>query len=112
MAVMIYGVLAQVWVRIAAEIAVTESRKVPRDPLRRAGIVLEEAGEAFKEAMDLTRDHAMNTTGITPQEAAMANAALDNVIRQKLREELVQTASAAMRVLAAMEAEDNGEVDS
>lgn len=59
----------------------------PRDPQRRAAIVLEEAGEAHKEAMDLT--------GLKPRGD-----------RENLRHELIQTAAMCYKALIAMTRED------
>jgi NTP pyrophosphatase (non-canonical NTP hydrolase) len=76
------------------ELALTSHRQCPADPLRRAALVAEEAGEALKAALDLTRS-------VKPD----ANT---SKAREELRRELVQTATMALRVLTAMEEEDKG----
>ena len=77
---------------VADELSLTQHRPLPADPLRRVALVAEEAGEALKEALDLTRP-------TLPAE--------DRAYRRKmLRIELTHTISVATRVLAAMVEED------
>lgn len=70
------------------ELARTKDRVLPTDPLRRTALVVEEAGEALKEALDFTR-------------------APFTAVSWRLREELVQVAAMAVRVLGAMDEEDS-----
>jgi hypothetical protein len=79
---------------ITDELTATAHRQLPADPLRRAALVAEEAGEALKCALDLTRVSAPSRNTAT--------------IRAELRTELVQTAAMAQRVLIAMDEEDRG----
>ena len=71
----------------------------PRDYLRRVALVVEEAGEAMKEALDLTRE--------APEGYPLSGYRGSRV---SLRKELVQTASTAITALLAMEQEDKGEI--
>jgi hypothetical protein len=68
------------------------------DPLRRAALVCEEAGEALQAALDLTRE----VTGLPADEYA----ALRGHQVRMLRQELVEAAAAAMRALSMMEIEN------
>ncbi len=79
---------------VEAEMDKSAGRRVPVDPLRRAALVAEEAGEALKAAVDLTR------TSIPSHEIVS--------VRGELRDELVQTVAMALRVLMAMSDEDRG----
>lgn len=72
--------------------AYREHSTLPADPLRRTAIVVEEAGEALQEALDLTR----------PSLPIRSR----HLVREQLRIELTQTAAAAINVLVAMEEED------
>lgn len=72
------------------------------DPLRRTAIMCEEAGEALKAAVDLTRDWAMNTTSMAP-EAVIDKVRIDT---QKMQDDLylevIQTGAMAVKLLVAM----------
>lgn len=81
--------LCSVWQMIEAERYRTKDRPFPTDPLRRAGIVLEEAAEVHKEAM------AMGRTWRHPPEAIAQ-------FRANMFEEAVQTAAATINLLVAM----------
>ena len=59
----------------------------PTDPLRRTAIMCEEAGEALREALDLTNP----------------NSSYNN--KRDLRHETIQTAAMAIRLLQAMMSE-------
>jgi hypothetical protein len=85
---------ASVYDAINRELEITAVRALPMDPLRRAALVAEEAGEALKCALDLTR------ASLPPGKVAP--------VRADLRLELVQTATMAVRVLSAMDEEDRG----
>ena len=78
---------------VVAEMQANAHRPVPPDPLRRAAIVAEEAGEVIKAALDFTRGNATMRDGA-------------DRIRGELVKELVQTASTAIRVLVAMKEEE------
>ena len=60
------------------------------DVLRRVAIIAEEAGEAVKAALDLTRPSNPDYT----------------LLRAELREEVVQTAAMCVKMLMMMERED------
>jgi NTP pyrophosphatase (non-canonical NTP hydrolase) len=62
------------------------------DPLRRAALVAEEAGEALQEALDLTR-------ASLPREQFAPT-------RERLKNELTHTAAMAVKALIAMREED------
>jgi hypothetical protein len=66
----------------------------PKDPLRRTAITVEEAGEAMREALDLTNPRTTDRTQLRR-------------IRERLYKEAVQTAATAIKLLAAMRDEDN-----
>ena len=63
----------------------------PMDPLRQTALMCEEAGEALKEAINLTRPRAHN----------------QKRSRQKLRREVIQTAVMAIRMLITMDYEED-----
>lgn len=63
------------------------------DPVRRVGIIVEEAGEAMREALDLTRP------GVSLREDEKDN------IKSNLYKETVETAATAIRLLKAMHEE-------
>lgn len=71
-------------------------RLLPEDPLRRVALVVEEAGEAIKEALDYTRIPRTN-----PSISVIVH-------RARIRIELAQTAAMAIRVLEAMLTEERG----
>jgi hypothetical protein len=75
----------------------------PRDPLRRVAIMVEEAGEALKDAVDLTRP--INVAG-HPDYVAYVESELKQK-RKDMRRELVQTAAMCVKALLAMRREDN-----
>lgn len=85
---------ARVFSLVLGELKRTEMRQLPADPLRRCALVAEEAGEVLSEALDLTRPY----TG--PVQVGGTAA------RHRMRTELVQCASMAITVLAAMARED------
>lgn len=88
---MIGGVLADVWDDVEAEMF--RAKKLhpayPEDDLRRTCLVVEEAGEALKEAIDLTRP------GARP-----------DFFRPRLYAELVQVAAKAVHQLQVMKQEE------
>ena len=83
---------ARVLLLVIDELKRTELRPLPVDPLRRVALVNEEAGEALQAALDYTR--------------GSADTILDPRHRERMRTELVQTASTAINALAAMVRED------
>lgn len=82
------------WTEIWTEIrrASIDHPNYPTDPLRRTALVCEEAGEALREALDLTRVPSMPNNRITD-------------CRSRLRAELVQTAAMAVRYIIEMDAD-------
>lgn len=68
--------------------------RYPADPLRRTAIMVEEAGEAIKDALDLTRSRVVTSMRE------------DDDLRTRLRHEVVQTAAMAIKMLVAMNRED------
>lgn len=97
-------VLSVIWTQIQAEIerAAAKHPRYPTDPLRRTAIMVEEAGEAIQAALDLTRDWAINTTGLTSEQTADKMRRIVDDARYKLFDETVQTAAMAIRLLVAM----------
>lgn len=77
---------------VTDELLLTSHRALPADPLRRVALVAEEAGEAVKAALDLTRPT------LPAHDIAYK--------RKELRKELVQTVAMGLRVLEAMAEED------
>jgi hypothetical protein len=82
---------------IEIEMARSAHRSLPVDPLRRAALVVEEAGEALKAALDLTRPNC------DMSESARIS------LRQDLYNELKQTAAMAIRAMMAMAQEEVAE---
>lgn len=84
---MVVKISPQIIDRIEDELAWAELQhpNFPIDPLRRAALMCEEAGEALKEALNLTRG--------------------DPTRREPLRHEVVQTAAMAIKLLQAMDEE-------
>jgi hypothetical protein len=89
---------ATVMSRVCAEIerARSKHREFPgnNNPVRSAGIICEEAGEAMKDALDVTRE------GNNPSRR--------DYLRIALRTEIVQVAAMAILWLEMMENEDQG----
>ena len=79
------AVVHAAWVEMQAQ----GGRSYPKDPLRQAALVCEEAGELMKEALDLTRP----TRGL----GTMARRAS---IRRRIINEAVHTAVMAIRMAA------------
>ena len=79
------------------ELAVAEAvhPTYPSDPLRRTALVAEEAGEAVREALDLTRS-SLPAAQLAPT-------------RKRLERELIHTAAMAVKALIAMREEDERE---
>lgn len=69
----------------------------PRDPQRRIAIMVEEAGEALRESLDLTATQDC----LDPKRSEPKSE-----IRARLRRELVHTAAMAIKALVAMSRED------
>ncbi len=64
--------------------------ELPADPLRRAALILREAGEALEEALWLTRPGSPNSVAV----------------RGRLYTEIAQTAAVAIRCMDAMSKEE------
>lgn len=99
MAVMLNdGPVIRVWMLISTELerALEKHPVTPKDPLRRTAIICEEAGEALREAVDLTR----------PPQGETSHPGTYTEIRERLRHEIIQTGAMAFRMLLAMDAED------
>jgi hypothetical protein len=76
---------------IITEIKSGDHRPYPKDMLRRAALVAEEAGELIKATVDLTRD----VPGTVPGEG----------LRGRVYNEAKQTAAMAIKLMAAMRAD-------
>lgn len=89
--------LAKLWSEIMLELKRAQSLHpyYAADHLRRTAIMMEEAGEAVKAALELTRDG--DSSPVEKLE-----------MKEELRAELIQTAAMAIRQLVAMEVEDGG----
>lgn len=89
--------MAQIWGDMIEEFTFSNIKhpKISPDLVRRAGVVLEEAGEAFKEAMNATR----------PGESELAVASY----RTAMRHELIQTMSSAFKMILALDRDDREE---
>lgn len=94
-----YAVMPKVWEELKR--ANELHPDYPSDHLRRTAIMVEEAGEAIRAALDLTRD---TTSGPDRSTKWYAEA------RANLRAELMQTAAMAIRQLVAMEQDAEGAV--
>lgn len=85
---------------------ITDSRvkhpRYPVDPLRRAALVCEEAGEALREAVDLTREFTINTTDLDAEAVRCCVKLHLDPIRERLFYETVQTAAKAIDLLVHM----------
>lgn len=78
---------------VSAEMQRAAHRAAPDDPLRRAALVAEEAGEALQAALNLTRPGTAQTDGL----------------KHEFYTEMVQTAAMALRILIAMHMDETGD---
>jgi|PlaIllAssembly_1097288.scaffolds.fasta_scaffold94302_2 hypothetical protein len=93
-------------IEMAKSVALHEKHSVyPSDPLRRTALMCEEAGEALKAALDLTR--RQRTGALSDIHTAKPVADM----RKDLYTEVTQTAVMAIRLLQAMKEEDGVEYD-
>lgn len=101
-------VMCQVWKRVESEMGRAELQHphYPKNELRRAALVVEEAGEVMKAALDYTRDWARcppATETLEQREAAIETHLTP--LRKHLMDELDQTAAAAIKMLYVMTVE-------
>lgn len=79
------------------DLSIAKHPHYPADPLRRTAIMAEEAGEAIKAAVDLTRPPIEQSTHGAP----LTNFEL-SVMREALYKELTQTAAMCIKQMSAM----------
>jgi len=96
------SVLCSILTEIEAELYKSASRVYPLSHLRRTALMVEEAGEALKEALNVTRESHFAAEGHTTPPRRYSES--DFLVR--LRRELIQTAALAIRQLTEMEIEN------